>query len=143
MRLMSTESASQNTGRRRTAVLLAVTLLLTLPMALAGSALPAPARGRTSVDAEELDVDDATALEQLTRVFGVGRVSDYYVQRRRNSDEAGETLQSSARRRVRHRTPPEYMVDLYNTIAYNDGISKTAAPYEADVVRGIPDRGRR
>ena len=41
----------------------------------------------------------------------------------------------------RHKTPPEYMTSLYKSVAYDDGITKSAAPYDADVVRGFPDRG--
>ena len=110
--------------RRRFVGLIAIIVLMT---ALRGTAVPAPSRPRTSnsaSDVEDSGVDDAIALQQLTRVFGVESISDYY------------------RHSVRHRSPPEYMVQLYDTIAYTDGISKTAAPYEADVVRGIPDRGR-
>jgi len=83
-------------------------------------------------------MDDSAALEQLTRVFGVEHVSDYY---RRHSDGDDEITRHHHHRRHR-RSPPEYMVELYDTIAFTDGISKTSAPYEADVVRGIPDRGR-
>ena len=146
MRSMSTKSASPNIGRRHSTVVLAVTLLLTLQMTPRGSAVSVPARQQTSAgaasDVEESDVDDAVALEQLTRVFGVGRVPDYYDQRRQNFDDGGEDRRPSARHRVYRRSPPEYMVDLYDTIAYTDGISKTAAPYEADIVLGIPDKGR-
>ena len=42
----------------------------------------------------------------------------------------------------RHRSPPEYMVDLFEQVAYTDGISKRPGPYEADVIRGFPDRGQ-
>ena len=40
-----------------------------------------------------------------------------------------------------HRSPPQYMVDLYNNVADNDGITKNRSPYGSDVVRGFPDRG--
>ena len=102
---------------------------MTLQTALRGSAVPAPRRQRTSnssSDVEDSDVDDVNAMRQLTRVFGVESVSDYY-----------------GYHHARHRSPPDYMVQLYDTVAYTDGISKTAAPYEADVVSGIPDRGER
>jgi len=86
---------------------------------------------RTSADSEEdSDVDDSStaALRQLTRVFGVESVSDYYHDHHHT---------------WRHRSAPEYMQQLYDTVAYTDGVSRTAAPYEADVVRGIPDKGKR
>jgi len=121
-----------------------ILVAIVLMTALHGSAVPAPSRSRTSNSGsgvEDSDVDDAIALQQLTRVFGVESVSDYY--HRQYSDEDGETQQSARHHRVRHRPAPDYMVQLYDTVAYMDGISKTAAPYEADVVRGIPDRGER
>lgn len=40
-----------------------------------------------------------------------------------------------------HRSPPQYMVDLYNNVADNDGITKNRSPYGSNVVRGFPDRG--
>jgi len=133
--------SQHRTNRRRSTGILAAVLLMT---ALRGSAVPAPSRSRTSnsgSDVEDSDIHDAIALQQLTRVFGVESVSDYY--HHRYSDEDGESQQSARHCHVRHRSPPDYMVQLYDTVAYTDGISKTAAPYEADVVRGIPDRGER
>ena len=41
-----------------------------------------------------------------------------------------------------HRSPPQYMVELYNNVADNDGITKNKSPYGSDVVRGFPDRGK-
>jgi len=116
----------------------AAVVMAMLQMALRGSAVTAPRRPRTlnSAAHDDTGVDDAIALEQLTRVFGVGQVSDYYRQRHRHFSDDDKTHRS-----IRRRSPPDYMMQLYDTIAYTDGISKTAAPYEADVVRGIPDRG--
>lgn len=59
------------------------------------------------------------ALDRLSKVFGF------------------ETLPHE----THHRSPPQYMQDLFNSVAYSDGISKSANPYDADVVRGFPDRG--
>ena len=109
-------------------------VMMMLQSAPRGFAVPVPTRPRTLND-DEPGADDDVALEQLTRVFGLGHVSDHYRHRRRNSDDDTTT------RHVRRRSPPEYMAQLYDTVAYTDGISKTAAPYEADVVRGIPDKG--
>lgn len=39
-----------------------------------------------------------------------------------------------------HRSPPEIMLDLYNKVAYSDGITKGANPFDADVVRGFADK---
>lgn len=41
-----------------------------------------------------------------------------------------------------HRSPPQYMLELYNNVADNDGITKNKSPYGSDVVRGFPDRGK-
>jgi len=127
--------------RRRPSVVLAV-LLLMLDSSLRGSA---STNTRRRTYHHPTRVDDAAALQQLTRVFGIGHVSDYYSQRRRHTDDddgdsRGEIAPRPAVRH--HRSAPEYMLQLYDAVAYHDGISKTAAPYEADVVRGIPDRGR-
>ena len=43
--------------------------------------------------------------------------------------------------RLSHRSPPQYMVDLYKSVADSDGITKHRGPYGSDVVRGLPDRG--
>ena len=40
-----------------------------------------------------------------------------------------------------HRSPPQYMQDLFNTVAYSDGITRSPNPFDADVVRGFPDKG--
>ncbi|XP_064626089.1 bone morphogenetic protein 7-like [Lineus longissimus] len=42
-----------------------------------------------------------------------------------------------------HRAPPQYMVELFNSITDDSGITKTKGPFDADVVRGFPDRARR
>ncbi len=42
-----------------------------------------------------------------------------------------------------HRSPPQYMVDLYHNVADSDGITKSRSPYGSDVVRGFPDRGKK
>ena len=60
------------------------------------------------------------ALERLSNLFGISRIPKNF----------------------HHRTPPDYMVDLYSTVAYADGITKQSVPYDADVVRAIPDKGK-
>ncbi len=40
-----------------------------------------------------------------------------------------------------HRSPPQYMLDLYRNVADSDGITKNRSPYGSNVVRGFPDRG--
>lgn len=44
--------------------------------------------------------------------------------------------------RERHLFPPQYMLDLYNSIADSSGITKTANPYDANVIRSFPNRGK-
>lgn len=59
------------------------------------------------------------AIQRLFKVFGISRVPDH----------------------LHHSTPPQYMTDLFRSVAYDDGISKKSAPYNANTVRGFPDRG--
>lgn len=91
-----------------------------------------PTDARLSVDRPP-DAPDLTAdaLDELSRVFGINHVP--------TSEPPSRPNHPMPRRR---RAPPEYMIELYNAVAYSDGISKTANPYEADVVRGILDKGR-
>ena len=60
------------------------------------------------------------ALRRLSQVFGIGNVPKLH----------------------KRKTAPEYMVELYRSVAFSDGITKRANPYDADVVRGFPDRGK-
>lgn len=60
------------------------------------------------------------AITRLSKVFGIDRVPMHR----------------------HHRSPPQYMVELYNTVAYHNGITRIPGPYGSDVVRGFPDRGR-
>jgi len=115
---------------------------------------PAAGVAETSEDVVEL-LDESTSLEthpvetdvldELTRLFGIAHLSAA------ETDSPSSTTrppgqqnrhQQQHPRRSRHRAPPEYMVELYHAVAYTDGISKTANPYEADIVRGIADKGR-
>ncbi|XP_076451708.1 bone morphogenetic protein 2-like [Babylonia areolata] len=57
-------------------------------------------------------------LARLSRVFGIKRIPA----------------------RVVHRTPPQYMTDLYRTVADNSGLTKASGPYNANTVRSFPDR---
>ena len=59
------------------------------------------------------------ALERLSQVFGIGKVPKLH----------------------RRKTAPEYMLELYRSVAFSDGITRRATPYDADVVMGLPDRG--
>lgn len=42
--------------------------------------------------------------------------------------------------RIFNRSPPQYMLDLYNSITDSGGLLKRDSPYHADVVRSFPDR---
>ncbi len=60
------------------------------------------------------------ALERLSHLFGIDKLPGP----------------------AHHRSPPEYMLNLFDKVAYSDGISKEATPHSADVVRGFPDKGK-
>ena len=40
-----------------------------------------------------------------------------------------------------HRSPPDYMRQLYDSIADEGGVSMSRAPYGADIIRGLPNKG--
>ena len=60
------------------------------------------------------------AIQRLSRVFEIERLPQHR----------------------QHRTPSDCMTALYNRVAYSDGISRSANPFDADLVRGFPDRGK-
>ncbi|CAN7994218.1 unnamed protein product, partial [Ixodes hexagonus] len=62
---------------------------------------------------------DVAAVSRLLQVFGV----------------------REPRRRERHQQPPEYMLELYNATTGSGGITRSANPYNANLVRSFPDRG--
>ncbi|XP_064458068.1 bone morphogenetic protein 2-like [Ornithodoros turicata] len=55
----------------------------------------------------------------------------------------GMREQHGHRRRERHHLPPLYMLQLYNATAGASGITRTANPYNANLVRSFPDKVRR
>lgn len=68
---------------------------------------------------------DATAVSRmLLQVFGMRE-------------------QQQHRRRERHHLPPVYMLQLYNATAGASGITRSANPYNANLVRSFPDKVRR
>lgn len=64
---------------------------------------------------------DVAAVSRLLQVFGL----------------------REPRRRERHQQPPQYMLELYNATAGSGGITRSANPYNANLVRSFPDRVRR
>jgi hypothetical protein len=42
--------------------------------------------------------------------------------------------------RIFRKPPPDYMMDLYNSITDSGGLMKREGPYKADVIRSFPDR---
>ncbi|KAK3089798.1 hypothetical protein FSP39_006621 [Pinctada imbricata] len=42
--------------------------------------------------------------------------------------------------RIFHRSPPQYMLDLYQSITDSGGLMKRDGPYKADVITSFPDR---
>jgi hypothetical protein len=75
---------------------------------------------RVDKDVNPLESYPDEAIDKLSKVFGISRIPKHF----------------------RHGTPPEYMIELYNMVAYEDGITKQAAPYNANTVRGVPDGGK-
>lgn len=60
------------------------------------------------------------AIDRLSKVFGISKIPA----------------------RIFHRSPPQYMTELYNSITETGGLTTKAGPYNADVVRSFPDKGR-
>ncbi|PVD38946.1 hypothetical protein C0Q70_01571 [Pomacea canaliculata] len=59
-------------------------------------------------------------LARLSKVFGISRIPA----------------------RVVHRTPPQYMTELYQAVAdTRSGLTKANGPYNANTIRSFPDRG--
>ncbi|KAL3876227.1 hypothetical protein ACJMK2_034097, partial [Sinanodonta woodiana] len=58
------------------------------------------------------------AIERLSQVFGIDRVPV----------------------KVFHRSPPQFMIELFKTLTDYGGITKQQSPYNADVIRSFPDR---
>ncbi|KAL8558421.1 hypothetical protein ACOMHN_064768 [Nucella lapillus] len=61
---------------------------------------------------------DEDPLARLSRVFGIKRIPA----------------------KVVHRTPPQYMTELYKEVADKSGLTKASGPYNANTVRSFPDR---
>ncbi|KAJ8318691.1 hypothetical protein KUTeg_003782 [Tegillarca granosa] len=64
------------------------------------------------------DTNQTEVIERLSRFFGIDKVPV----------------------RVFHKAPPQYMLDLYNSITELGGLMKRDSPYNADVIRSFPDR---
>ncbi|CAE1263223.1 unnamed protein product [Acanthosepion pharaonis] len=79
-------------------------------------------RSRRSADTDK-EFEELDPLERLSRVFGIRRLP---------SQNGPFPTQ----------IPPEYMTRLYRSITDIGGLSKTNGPYNADIVRSFPDRGR-
>ncbi|KAG0420881.1 hypothetical protein HPB47_003213 [Ixodes persulcatus] len=74
-------------------------------------------------------------------------IEDSLVHRRKDVAAVSRLLQvfgvREPRRRERHQQPPEYMLELYNATTGSGGITRSANPYNANLVRSFPDRGER
>ncbi|XP_076458095.1 bone morphogenetic protein 2-like isoform X2 [Babylonia areolata] len=57
-------------------------------------------------------------LARLSKVFGIKRIPG----------------------KVFHRTPPQYMTELYHEVADTGGLTKASGPYNANTIRSFPDR---
>ena len=58
-------------------------------------------------------------LNRLSKVFGISRIPRASV----------------------HRSPPQYMKELYAEITDTGGLSRTSGPYNSNVIRSFPDKG--
>lgn len=77
------------------------------------------ASGSPSETNEALTKPDA--LARLSKVFGISRIPH----------------------REFHRSPPQYMQDLYATITDTGGLTRASGPYNSNVIRSFPDKGKR
>ena len=80
---------------------------------------------------DEGGFNDTVALERLLHVFGLGE---------------GVSPEDARHRatRLRHKTPPQYMMELYDAVSDGKtGVTTGKNPYDADVVRGFPDKERK
>ncbi|KAL8587805.1 hypothetical protein ACOMHN_021023 [Nucella lapillus] len=57
-------------------------------------------------------------LARLSKVFGISRIPAKAI----------------------HRTPPQYMTELFREVADTGGLTKASGPYDANTIRSFPDR---
>nr|AKR76344.1 Admp [Ptychodera flava] len=62
------------------------------------------------------------AIEQLSEVFGIPRRPQH---------------------RLEQKSPPQFMMDLYRSVADDSGITKASNPYHANIIRSFPNKGQR
>lgn len=79
-------------------------------------------RKRRSLTAD-MSKSNMDALERLSRVFGIRRLP--------SPDKVSP-----------HMIAPEYMTRLYQSITDSGGLTKANSPYNADIIRSFPDRGK-
>jgi len=76
--------------------------------------IPLNARRKT----EQTSTNQTQVIQRLSRFFGIDRVPV----------------------RVFHKSPPQFMMDLYDSITDSGGLMKRNSPYNADTIRSFPDR---
>ena len=59
------------------------------------------------------------ALARLSQVFGIARIPRHSI----------------------HRSPPQFMKEMYQDISGIGGLSRKAGPYNSNVIRSFPDKG--
>ena len=116
--VMARDRRSRQSGANSSSLVCLVLLILLLCHGISGAGPSRETRNTPITESDERFKSEAIA--RLSRVFGIDRLPVH----------------------SHHRTPPQYMVDLYKSVAYSNGITKTASPYDADIVRGFPDRGK-
>ncbi|GAB6022857.1 hypothetical protein CHUAL_006955 [Chamberlinius hualienensis] len=95
------------------------------------NAMPSPPL--TSIAEETDNKQHEEALERLMKVFGVPSDNLHHPNHVNHNN-------NHHKHKVHLQTPPQYMLDLYNSIADSSGITKTPNPYNANVIRCLPDR---
>ncbi|XP_069123479.1 bone morphogenetic protein 7-like [Argopecten irradians] len=95
-------------------------ILVIVLFVVVGFGIPSHARMKapTGLTPSTKSSNQTEVIERLSRFFGIDRVPA----------------------RVIHKSPPQFMIDLYASITEPGGLVKRESPYRADVIRSFPDR---
>ncbi|KAG9278602.1 bone morphogenetic protein 2-like [Astyanax mexicanus] len=118
-KILQEDSASSTPSPTRSTEMLPVIVFFLMPMVGLGN--PRPSFNHFTVEGESEEVRSA-AIKRLLEVFGM-------------EDPPATPPQS-------HKQPPQYMLDLYNTVADVDGVTKDPTVLEGNTVRSFFDKLR-